>query len=1000
MIRTWKFLYPLVGFISTFGLSTSAFDSTAQSISNYLYGQNAWMPSLVSGGELEDVLDKLEIEDTEPFGIIRIGGTRFDDNPLTNAQYETLIAGIRSIGAEPLVQVPISQDDQYAANLVTYINITKGLNVKFWSIGNEPDLGWLDEEVDGRVINSADDVAFYFKSRASAMKSVDSSIKIFGPDYSFFVDDEDNAGWHPMDTWHYPLLDNNDHGLWGKDTNGNYYVDYYAFHVYQYVTPDNVERKLNTVLSHINTINNLYRDSDNKLGWAITETHITTNNNNVSDHDKTWSFYAGQHISQIIGLGMKYKAFCVNPWSIHESGGLRDGAGSYEGGAYDLGFFDQGPTYKPRSTYYHEFMLSKKAKKNYVWGYTNNSKIMQVATKDETGYAIMVMNDNSTGGTFTLRLNYEDQTDTYEIYVDANLAKQYQGSIDAYETQMLFFNTVGDHIGTITYDSQDAADGNPPTYTGSTPDRVALAIWKSGSWTDTFTPNEGTDAKLSADYSMSGNGSFEANHLTVDASMTFTIESGLTLVVHGDLTNNGSIVVESGGSLITKGTISGTGFTIKRATTFNTATGRYSAIGSPVSGASTGVLGSLVYAYDESVAYGTGGTERFNQVTSPETMQAGNAYFSANTGTVTFTGAPNTGDVSVTLVYNSGTDGSNAGFNLVSNPYPAAISYDKFVEENVTTNSVITGTIYLWDDGGSNTGQRTNGDYITANSMGAASAGSGRSGDWNGYIGSAQGFFIKATTAGTLKFTNAMKAKGNNSDGAYFRTTGDKNSSSFPTVKLTLKNHKTNASKETLIGLAEEATSGVDLLYDADMIGGTNGVKLYSLIDDKPFTIQGVPLDQTSIPLGFDVRGEAGEFSIFVNSLNNWPEGQDIYLEDHYIQKYFKLQSKDAHQFTSQAGQFNDRFTLHIALTDNLLEAKVNSTIDVRYFHAGVMVKEVSDNFQIKILDISGRLYLDMEVVAYTNNELIIPFRFENKKTYIVQIISGKETITDKISME
>ena len=247
-------------------LFNSPIESNGQSISNYLYGQNAWMPSLVSGGELENVLTKLEAEGTEPFDIIRIGGTHFDNTALTNSQFESLILKIRSIGAEPLIQIPLSQNIQFAADLVTYLNVTKGLDVKFWSIGNEPDLGWENMSVDGQLIDSADDVAFYFKTRASAMKQVDASIKIFGPDYSFFVDSEDNSDWHPMDIWHYPLLDNNDHGLWGQDENGRYYVDYYAFHVYQYVTISNVERKLNTVLDHINTINDTYRDTNHQLG--------------------------------------------------------------------------------------------------------------------------------------------------------------------------------------------------------------------------------------------------------------------------------------------------------------------------------------------------------------------------------------------------------------------------------------------------------------------------------------------------------------------------------------------------------------------------------------------------------------------------------------------------------------------------------------------------------------------------------------------------------------
>lgn len=438
-----------------------------QTISQYLYGQNAWMPSIV-GGDFENVIDNLNNAGNTPFKIIRIGGTTFDNNPPTWSQYESLIHKIRSIGAEPLIQVSIASSATYAGNFVNWLNNVRGLNVKYFCIGNEPDLNWVNKSIDGRNIVWGEDVAYYFKSRASAMKAVDSSIKIFGPDFSFFVDNVDNPSWDPMATWQYPLLNNNNHGLWGQDANGHYYIDYYAFHVYQYVTPSNIERKLTTVLSKISSINTNYRDGANPLGWAITETHINTNNDNVGAHDKTWGFYAGQHIAQVFGLGMKHKAFTVAPWSIHESSGART--------AFDLGFFDAAPAYKPRSTYYHQMMLAHKAKKSYAWGYTNNGLVKQVSTKDETGYAIMVMNDNTYGGNYTIRLNYDQQANTFVVYVDAGVAKQYQSYLGPNETQMVFFNASGDYIGKITYNKGHSDNSQPPSYTGSTPNRSGARV--------------------------------------------------------------------------------------------------------------------------------------------------------------------------------------------------------------------------------------------------------------------------------------------------------------------------------------------------------------------------------------------------------------------------------------------------------------------------------------------------------------------------------------------
>ena len=57
------------------------------------------------------------------------------------------MAYARAIGAEPDLQVPILDDGsgnpataQVAADMVTYANVTHGYGIKYWSIGNEPDL--------------------------------------------------------------------------------------------------------------------------------------------------------------------------------------------------------------------------------------------------------------------------------------------------------------------------------------------------------------------------------------------------------------------------------------------------------------------------------------------------------------------------------------------------------------------------------------------------------------------------------------------------------------------------------------------------------------------------------------------------------------------------------------------------------------------------------------------------------------------------------------------
>ena len=81
---------------------------------------------------------------------MRVGGYNNDANtpdPFDNAQLDAMVAYARAIGAEPILQVPHAGRHRRAtahagnaAAMVEYANVTKGYGIKYFSIGNEPDL--------------------------------------------------------------------------------------------------------------------------------------------------------------------------------------------------------------------------------------------------------------------------------------------------------------------------------------------------------------------------------------------------------------------------------------------------------------------------------------------------------------------------------------------------------------------------------------------------------------------------------------------------------------------------------------------------------------------------------------------------------------------------------------------------------------------------------------------------------------------------------------------
>ena len=90
--------------------------------------------------------------------VIRAGGDNNDTannvfystSPIVfdNSRIDAFVQYCRTVGAEPILQVPIVSNNvdggaasaQTAADIVTYVNVTQGYGVKYWEIGNEPDL--------------------------------------------------------------------------------------------------------------------------------------------------------------------------------------------------------------------------------------------------------------------------------------------------------------------------------------------------------------------------------------------------------------------------------------------------------------------------------------------------------------------------------------------------------------------------------------------------------------------------------------------------------------------------------------------------------------------------------------------------------------------------------------------------------------------------------------------------------------------------------------------
>lgn len=407
-------------------------DLKAQVVGPYFMGQNAWMPSFKYSGKFEVVAPKLTAAGIK---MIRIGGTNYNKIPsgndgLTYAQYDILINSVKGTGAQPIVQISHFLSYQAAKDLVYYLNVTKNYGIKYFCIGNEPDLEGV----------SSASVKTYITTLAPAIRDITSSAIIMGPECAWM-----NGGSYG------DMLDDllgGSQNVAGKDSKGRYYLDVITYHSYDRYSITEMEDRmiaLQTVLTNVNTTR-----TDKPLGWALTEFNTTSDNSQtgVPADFKVWSMYAGQFYAQVYGLGMKYGAVTVNAWATHEQSGARTGT--------DLGLFDADPTYTGRSNYYHTMMLGKFIKYNYMPTSSTNGNVKVVSTYSTTtsGYQVLLMNNTATQYSTTVRLSNTAVTTNSTVVVkllNGTLAKEFVTYVEAYGTRLLVFDQYGNLVENWRY---------------------------------------------------------------------------------------------------------------------------------------------------------------------------------------------------------------------------------------------------------------------------------------------------------------------------------------------------------------------------------------------------------------------------------------------------------------------------------------------------------------------------------------------------------------------
>lgn len=372
--------------------------------------------------------------------------------------------------------------------------------------------------------------------------------------------------------------------------------------------------------------------------------------------------------------------------------------------------------------------------------------------------------------------------------------------------------------------------------------------------------------------------------------------------------------------------------------------------------------------------------------------------------TYTFKGVPNNGNKSINIKRSANTmEGSPPvtyihGYNLVGNPYPSNISFDKLFEGN---SSLIYKTAWFWTNNKIYTPQQMGSQY-EGNNYAIYNATGGNSAMYNvstgsiyptGFIKVGQAFIVQnkqqENTNDNLIFTNDMRV----SDPGQFFSKGIAEKNRF---WLTLTN-PANVVNSQLIGYMDGASDGFEQDFDADSFGDYSDL-FYSKLDDMKLVIQGRNQNfKTSdkVNLGA-VISQNGIYTISLNEAEGiFGKTQKIYLKDKIAGVVTDLTTND-YSFTTTKGISEGRFEIIYQIDAVLGTDEGHKENIVVYREANTFgIKATQKILEVEMFDYAGRLLAKVQPLSTSSK---IPSESLPNAIYVLQIkLENGDTITKKI---
>lgn len=518
------------------------------------------------------------------------------------------------------------------------------------------------------------------------------------------------------------------------------------------------------------------------------------------------------------------------------------------------------------------------------------------------------------------------------------------------------------------------------------------------SWNNLFTINvASTNTNISelilsahSDINVSGSGELLVNENKLLNSITVTPNSKLTVNEGVTLTAN-SITLQSS----TDGTATlvdnYTTPTVNAIVQQYVEQGRNWYISSPISSTPYTVLnkGTKVVEFNES-------TKNWVDVTSGN-LTPGRGYIqvaavdAGSTGYVTFQGTTNSGNVDLILTRNGTTQ---AGFNLVGNPYPSYLNWTEVAAAN--PNVLSTAWFRTKNLSGNyifatiNVAEPEEPTIVAVNPTTTITT----------LIPPMQAYWVRVVedqTSISYRVTNAMREHLDIS-GNKFKAPRQSNQQ-----LLRLQVSDGTNSDETVIYLNVNATNGYDRFDSPKMSNNSISIpEIYTMTGSEQLVINGlknISLNE-EMPLGFKTS-QKNSYSIKASEIRNFDINTHIFLRDKIRNIDYELTKEAEYKFTSDVTSTTDRFVLifkssTITTGSDEFESGNSNVVVFKNINNQIVIDckaELKDDAVVLVYNTVGQKVVDKKLA---NPVTVIKSTFQ-LGTYIVKVTNGSKNSIQKI---